>query len=155
MLAYRVCKRRHAVLDGTGAERTGARWNSPGAPVIYASTCCAGSLLEIIAHRGRVRLPGGHHAGEILIPDDLAVERVAPEALPGWDHPDSPVAREYGDAWLRGSRTVALIAPSVPGRPFQSSVLINPRHAGFERVSLLRTFDVPWDARLFGPYALR
>ena len=96
MLAYRVCKARHPVLDGTGAERTGARWNSPGAPVIYASTCSAGSLLEILAHRGRTRLPGVHHAGEILIPDDLPAARLEPADLPGWDAPESAVARAHG-----------------------------------------------------------
>ena len=149
MLAYRVCKARHPVLDGTGAERTGARWNSPGAPVIYASTCSAGSLLEILAHRGRTRLPGVHHAGEILIPDDLPAERLEPADLPGWDAPESAVARAHGDAWLRERRTVSLVVPSVPGRPFQSGVLINPRHPGFARVRLVRTVAVPWDPRLF------
>lgn len=150
MLAYRVCKTRHPVLDGSGAERTGARWNSPGAPVVYASTCCAGSLLEILVHRGRTRLPGVHHAGEILIPDDLAIERLEPHDLPGWDEPESPAARSHGDAWLRHQRTVALVVPSVPGRPLQSGVLINPRHPAFARVRLLRTIAVPWDPRLMG-----
>ena len=105
--------------------------------------------LEILAHRGRTRLPGVHHAGEILIPDDLPAERFEPADLPGWDAPESAVARAHGDAWLRERRTVSLVVPSVPGRPFQSGVLINPRHPGFARVRLVRTVAVPWDPRLF------
>jgi RES domain-containing protein len=150
VLVYRVCKTRHPVLDGTGAERSGSRWHSPGTPVVHASTCCAGSLLEILVQRGRLRLPGAYHAGEILIPDDVLVERLEPRGVPGWDEPESLAAREHGDAWLHHQRTVALLVPSVPGRPLQSGVLLNPRHPDFARVRLLRTIEVPWDPRLFG-----
>ena len=36
--------------DGSGAMLHGARWNSPGRRVIYASENYAGALLEILAH---------------------------------------------------------------------------------------------------------
>ena len=50
MLAWRISKTRHAPFDGTGARLRGARWNSPGRPVIYAADSFAGSILEVLAH---------------------------------------------------------------------------------------------------------
>src|SRR6202008_3527102 len=85
MQAWRITKVRHPPYDGTGARLYGARWNSAGRPLIYASDTFAGALLESIAHSLRPRtLPGSHHAVRIEIPDEV-VEIVAPEAVPGWE----------------------------------------------------------------------
>lgn len=149
MIAVRVCKRGHDVLDATGAARWGGRWNSPGRPVVYASTCAGGAILEILVHRGRTRIPGTYHAAEILIPEDVPVERLDPAALPGWAEPESASARRFGDAWLRERRSLVMLVPSATGQPLQHNVLINPRHPDFGRVGVPRTVDLPWDARLF------
>jgi RES domain-containing protein len=149
MIVTRICKRRYGVLDGTGAGFWGGRWNSVGRAVVYASTCQGGGLLELLVHRGRTRISGAHHVGEILIPEDQPVERLDPEALPGWEDPESPAARAYGDAWFGQRRSLALMVPSVPGWPLQQNVLLNPLHPGFERVTLVRVLNLPWDARLF------
>lgn len=101
IVAWRVCKTRHAPFDGTGAELFGARWNSPGNPVIYGADSLAGALLELLAHAARPRtVPGPHHAVRIEVPDDLA-EHVAPEEISGWEARESPVSLSLGDRWLR------------------------------------------------------
>ena len=146
---FRVAKLRYPVFDGTGAGLVGGRWNSPGRPVVYASTCLAGSLLEVLVHAGRMgRLPGEHHAARALIPADLAVETVDPDLLPGWDDPQSAVAREFGDRWLREMRTIALYVPAVPARPLGRNVLLNAAHADFPRVEIEAPRAVRWDGRL-------
>lgn len=149
MRGWRITKTRHRPYDGTGAMLQGARWNSPGRAVIYGSDSFAGAILEILVHALRPRtLPGPHHAIEIHIPDDL-VEELKAASLPGWEAPESAVAREFGDRWLEERRSAVLLVPSLPSRPVGRSVLINPEHrdAGLIRVS--EPFEVPWDERLF------
>ena len=67
---FRLAKRRYPVYDGSGAALEGARWNSPGRVLIYASEHYATALLEKLVHAGRTQLPGAHHAAAIEIPDD-------------------------------------------------------------------------------------
>lgn len=146
--AWRITKARHEPYDGTGAMREGARWNSPGRPVIYASDSFAGAILEILAHALRPRtLPGPHHSVALEIPDRL-VEAVDPDAVPGWDAPDSLAARAYGDRWLSEKRSAVLVVPSVPSKPVGRSVLIDPQHPASRRIRVSRPFEVPWDERL-------
>jgi RES domain-containing protein len=82
--AYRVCKTRYPVWDGTGAEIAGGRWNSPGRPLIYCADSFAGSLLEILVHANApIALPGTHHAARAFLEGDVAVETLAEGDLPG------------------------------------------------------------------------
>jgi RES domain-containing protein len=149
MLAWRISKTRHPPFDGTGARVRGARWNSPGRPVIYAADSFAGSILEVLAHALRPRtLPGAHHAVEIDIPDSL-VEALDPAALPGWDVRGSPEALAFGDRWLAEARSVVLVVPALPARPVGRNVLINPLHRDAVRLAVSEPFPVPWDERLF------
>ena len=82
--AFRIADMRHPILDGTGAMLHGARWNSPGRRVVYASETYAGALLEILVHAsGSVPRSQGHV--EIEIPAGLSIEEVGPATLPHWD----------------------------------------------------------------------
>ena len=148
---YRLAKRRYPVFDGTGAALEGARWNSPGRALVYASEHYATALLEKLVHAGRTQLPGAHHAAAIVIPDDLALEVLDPPELPGWETEDSAVARDYGDAWYGAMRTAVLVVPSLPGQPVERNFIINPIHPDARRILVGQPFDVVWDGRLFGP----
>jgi RES domain-containing protein len=150
---YRLAKRRYPIFDGSGAALDGARWNSPGRTLIYASEHYATAILEKLVHAGRTRLPGAHHAAEIRIPDDLPIEWFDPEATPGWDREDSASARAYGDAWHSEARTAVLVVPSLPGQPVERNFILNPSHPDAARIQVMPPFDVVWDGRLFGPRA--
>jgi RES domain-containing protein len=150
---YRLAKRRYPVYDGSGAALEGARWNSPGRLLIYASEHYATAILEKLAHAGRTQLPGAHHAAAIRIPDDLASEQFDPAAVPGWDTEDSASARAYGDRWHAAGRTAVLVVPSLPGQPIERNFIINPAHPDAARIRVMPSFDVVWDGRLFGPPA--
>ncbi|HYF38041.1 MAG TPA: RES domain-containing protein [Gemmatimonadales bacterium] len=148
---YRLVKRRYPVFDGSGAALEGARWNSPGRSVIYASEHYATALLEKLVHAGRTGLPGSHHAAAILIPDDIRLEALDPATLPGWDADDSGPARAYGDSWHASLRSAVLIVPSIPGQPIERNFIINPAHPDAVRMQVGQPFEVVWDGRLFGP----
>lgn len=146
---YRVGKKRHPLYDTGGAVRVGGRWTSPGVAVIYAAEHYATAILEILVHRGRLSLPGPHHAMAISIPEDAAIERFDPATHPGWQLEGSSVARRYGDAWVAAARTAVLLVPSVPGQPVEWNYVINPTHADASRIQPSTPFDVEWDGRLW------
>ncbi len=149
MLAYRITKQKHPPYDGAGALLHGGRWNPPGQAVIYASDAYAGALLEILVHANLGRLPGPHHAVQITIPHDVALETLEADAHPGWDAPDLTVSRTLGAAWLAARRTAVLVVPSVTSQPFGRTVLINPQHPDAQRIHVADPAPVTWDARLF------
>jgi RES domain-containing protein len=151
VVAYRVCKTRHAPEDGSGAARIGGRWNSPGRTVIYCGMSQAGAMLEILAHANRIKLPGPHHVATFAIPGDLATETAKVDDVPGWDDPGSDVARAIGDAWLARATSAVLFVPSAIARPYERNVVINPAHADFSRLTMSAPVAVTWDARLFAP----
>jgi RES domain-containing protein len=151
---YRLAKRRYPIFDGTGAALEGARWNSPGRALIYASEHYATALLEKLVHAGRTALPGAHHAAALLIPDDLDTQIFEPARVPGWELEDSTSARQYGDDWHAANRTAVLVVPSLPGQPVERNFIINPAHPEARRIQVSPPFDVVWDGRLFGPRTL-
>jgi RES domain-containing protein len=147
---YRVAKARYPVFDGTGAYLEGGRWNSPGRPVVYGSTCLAGCLLEILVHAGRLqKVPGAHHCARAEIPDGVAVETVDEAALRGWEAEESAAARAYGDAWLAEGRTAVLSVPAAASRPLGRNLLLNPLHPDYARIRAEPGVPISWDARLF------
>jgi RES domain-containing protein len=148
---YRLAKRRYPVYDGTGAALEGARWNSPGRLLIYASEHYATAILEKLVHAGRTALPGVHHAAAIQIPDNVSMELFDPGAVPGWDTEESGAARAFGDGWHTAQRTAVLVVPSLPGQPVERNFIINPAHPDSARIKVRPSFDVVWDGRLFGP----
>ena len=150
---FRLAKRRYPVYDGSGAALEGARWNSPGRVLIYASEHYATAILEKLVHAGRTQLPGAHHAAAIDIPDDLPLEVFDPDAVSGWDAEESAAARGYGDQWHAAGRTAVLVVPSIPGQPVERNFVINPAHPDAARIRVGPAFDVVWDGRLFGPPA--
>jgi RES domain-containing protein len=150
---FRLAKRRYPVYDGSGAALEGARWNSPGRVLIYASEHYATTILEKLVHAGRTQLPGAHHAAAIDIPDDLPLEVFDPDAVSGWDAEESAAARGYGDQWHAAGRTAVLVVPSIPGQPVERNFVINPAHPDAARIRVGPSFDVVWDGRLFGPRA--
>ena len=146
---YRVTKVTHPIFDGAGAFLEGGRWNSPGRRVIYASTCLAGSLMELLVHAGmRQKLPGKHHCAQAEIPIDVEIEHVDETRVRGWDATDSVVARELGDQWIAESRSAALSVPAVTARPYGRHVVLNPDHPEFKRIRVGESVPIEWDARL-------
>lgn len=149
MRAFRIADRRFPIFDGTGAQLTGGRWNSPGRPVIYATETFAGAVLEVLVHSNLGRVPKTHAVVEITIPSAVRMETVEMNAVPHWDAADQIANRAYGDQWLHERRTAVLLVPSVVTRGREHNVLLNPEHPEFKRVKASSPQDVVWDERLF------
>lgn len=148
---YRVTRAVHSPFDGTGAARFGARWNSPGRPLIYSAGSYAGALLEILAHAQRPMLRVPYHCLVIEVPSELEIPVLSPEEVPGWDDINYVASRAAGDAWLDANRSALLRVPAVTGFPFEFHVLINPRHPDVTKLRLSGPVPVMWDERLLHP----
>jgi RES domain-containing protein len=147
--AFRIADRRRPIFDGTGAFLTGARWNSPGRRVIYASDTFAGAMLEILVHSGIGKLPRTQAWIEIDISAKISLEQIEPAELRGWDSQGSPEAREFGNTWHRERRSLILVVPSVVTQGIGRNILINQDHPEFRLLKPGSPRGVRWDARLF------
>lgn len=149
MRLYRIADRRHPVWDGTGALLIGGRFNSPGRAVIYGATTFAGAMLEVLVHARIGKVPSSHVVVVADAPDEIAVERADSAALPpGWDGPDTEIARAFGDRWIAERRTAILLVPSVVARE-EWNALVNPAHPHAVHIVIGEPRPVVWDERLF------
>ena len=146
--AYRIADSRFPVFDGTGAALYGGRWSSPGRRVIYGSLSYATAMLELLVHAGIGTVPRHQVAVEFFVPDEVDIEEVVPEDVPGWDLSDQTTSRVYGDLWLCTRRTCALVVPSAVSRR-DRNVLISQDHPDFSRITVSEPEPVVWNGRLF------
>jgi RES domain-containing protein len=148
MDAYRIADARHPIFDPTGAVLHGGRWNSAGKRVIYASESYAAAMLEILAHRNAPRLTRNHKSVLIHIPEELLIETVLPDALPGWDDQDEVASKAFGDAWYDSQRSPVLRVPSVVTHGPEFNLVLNAIHPQFRLIEVEEPVAVVWDLRL-------
>jgi RES domain-containing protein len=152
MLVWRLCRLEFArCLDGGGNRETGARWNSPGAGVVYTSRSLALCVLETIVYLPSIRFVQGFVAARIQVPDDAGVELVTPAELPDdrFDQNAAAWFRQRGDRWLEAGAALALVAPSVIV-PQEQNVMLNPRHRRAASMRIEEVVPFSLDPRLFG-----
>lgn len=144
---YRIHDSRFHALDGMGAALKGGRWNPPGLAVVYTSSAYEGTLLEVLVRVVAKRIPQSLVASRIVLPHSCEVQRL--DATESPDRFDRKRSQEIGRTWVDSQRSLALEVPSHVARPWGRNVLLNPRHADFERIRVEEVVDVVWDPRLF------
>ncbi len=149
MFLYRIADERFFPQTGEGARLYGGRWNSPGRAVIYACTTYSGAMLEKLVHTGGT-MPKHQVCVTFEYPDDLAITRLDPDTVPGWDSADFTASRRAGDAWLTAGPTAILLVPSVVF-DVERNAMINPAHPDAARIRITSTQPIRWDDRLFLP----
>jgi len=145
---WRLCKRRHAALDGEGARRSGGRWNSIGIPVVYGSATLSLAGLELLVHLDPEDAPDDLVAIPLDL-EDIDVEQVVSGDLPSnWRETPAPVAlQKLGDAWVRRGETAVLSVPSVVV-PAERNFVLNPAHPDFRRIKTGKPEGFRFDPRL-------
>jgi RES domain-containing protein len=143
MMAWRLCRRPYADLDGEGARRFGGRWNSPGRPVVYLADHPALAVLEVRVHLDLplALLPADFVLMQVFLPDTGAPEATG-------DPPSDTTAA--GDIWLTEAHSPTLRVASVLV-PHAWNILLNPRHAGAAEASILEIEPFRFDPRLWQP----
>lgn len=151
MRVWRLTKTRYAssAFNGEGARIYGARWNSRGTRVAYASGNSALAVLEVLVHlTGGGGTARGYSLISGTIPDSL-VEELSPDLIPeDWKaSPVPPSVQSVGDEWIRTGSCLALRVPSaIVDDGF--NILINPSHADFGQVTIDSTSAYDFDPRL-------
>jgi RES domain-containing protein len=151
MRFWRICRRRYAAAaaSGEGARLYGGRWNSRGVRLVYASTSLALAAVEYFVNLEPSLRPKDLVSIKGEIPEALEIGRLDPKALPAnWHETRDESLRRYGDEWVRGARTVALLVPSAAIRG-EWNALLNPAHADFSRVKFHAPEPFEFDVRMF------
>lgn len=137
-------------MDGGGAQRFGARWNSPGRRAVYAAETYAGALLEIVVHANLGRVPQDLVWVRITIPPSVRIIELDDATLGAWNSSDYLDSREAGDTWLRAGETAVLTVPSAATAGVERNFVFNPDHREFKHLAVTEPQPVQWDFRLFG-----
>ena len=84
----------------------------------------------------------------LTIPAGTRYEVVTADILPDWFTTSGTAARRFGHQWYEENRSAILLVPSVVAR-VERTVVINSRHADFNRLTAGLETPVWWDRRLF------
>lgn len=141
---FRVCRAIYARLDGEGAQRVGARWNSPGRPVVYMAESISLAVLENLVHMSREDFPTGYVVVGAILPD--TIEILSEEQLRSSFGALSP--QLLGDRWIESLSSAVLRVPSAVV-PNECNYLLNPRHPAFPEIVLEIPAPYLFDRRLF------
>lgn len=137
MNAYRIGSQAFPLFDGAGAAASDqARWNSRGRYIIYAAEHYATALLERAAQLNGINIPRSLGYVRIDIPEDVAIEEVGVDDLPGWSAADKSSSQRFGDWWYDNRRSLILLVPSLAAPGLERNVLVNQRHPEFPRLSV-------------------
>lgn len=118
-------------------------------PVVYTSATLSLAALEYFVHLNPAQAPADLVAIPADIPESVARDEVAAEALPStWRAYPAPEAlAEIGTAWVCAGKTAVLVVPSVIV-PQERNFLLNPAHPHFGGIRLGRLEAFSFDPRL-------
>ncbi|MBV8731613.1 MAG: RES family NAD+ phosphorylase [Acidobacteriia bacterium] len=151
MRFWRICRRPYAneSATGEGARLYGGRWNSRGVRVVYTSTSLALAAVETFVNLEPNLIPADLISIEGDIPESLVIRKLDPSVLPaGWRESRDESLRRFGDEWIRGGETVALLVPSAAIRG-EWNVLLNPAHRDVAQMQFKSPERFEFDARMF------
>jgi RES domain-containing protein len=151
MKIWRICRARFAgeAFSGLGARRFGGRWNSPGVPMVYASTSLALAAIELFVHLEPNLQPDDMVAIAATLPSGEPALSLEPDALPrNWWTDDIEALRKLGDQWISEERSLAMKVPSAALRT-EWNVLVNPKHPAATKIDVEEPQEFHFDARMF------
>lgn len=145
MIGWRLCRRRHAMLDGEGARLIGGRWNPRGTAAVYLAESISLAALECLVHFDARSAPTDYVAVRVHF-DAAWVESVDDPPKRWRDDPPS-TSQAFGSRWLGESRSAVLAVPSVV-IPIETDYILNPAHPDFGGIEVDAPIDFSFDARL-------
>jgi len=151
MRIWRITKARYAAdaFSGVGARRYGGRWNTPGVPMVYASSSLALAAIELFVHLEPNLQPDDLVAIAATLPGGEPARRISQDELPlNWWNRDFASLRAIGDAWIREKPSLAIEVPSAALRE-EWNVLVNPAHPRAADIQIKEPEPFHFDARMF------
>jgi RES domain-containing protein len=147
MLVYRIALAKYATaLKASGRA---ARWNPNEAEVIYTAASRSLACLENVVHRNKAGLNDNFRVMTINIPDSIAIQNLT-DLPPDWRaFNQMPHTQQLGAQWIKDGKAAILQVPSsiIDG---ETNYLINPQHADFALIELIKVESFVFDVRIKG-----
>ncbi len=151
MIVYRLANQKYSKdLSGAVAGITGGRWNFKGTKLLYTADSRALCMAEIAVHTPVGVMPKDYYLISIEIPDFSSMKQIETEMLPkGWrKFPYSKTTQELGENLINSNEYLYIKVPSAVVQG-DYNILINPLHADFDKVKIIKTEKFNFDERLF------
>lgn len=116
---------------------------------VYASSSLALAAVETFVNLEPNLRPADLVSIEGEVPDALGIGRLELKTLPAyWRQTRDESLHRFGDEWIRGRKSVALLVPSAAIRG-EWDVLLNPTHHDFSKINFRDPQPFDFDARMF------
>jgi RES domain-containing protein len=117
--------------------------------VVYASTSLALAAVETFVNLEPNLRPADLVSIEGEIPHAIEIAGIDARMLPaGWHETRDESLRAFGDHWIRGGKSGALLVPSAAIRG-EWNILLNPMHPDFSRITFRDRIPFEFDMRMF------
>jgi RES domain-containing protein len=149
MIVYRISNAEYSHdISGTGAKLMGARWNSKGIPVLYTSAHISLAVLEMLVNTDFKDYAIALDLLYINIPDQVKVTSIDLSILNNKWKEDFDYTRYIGDEIFKQKESVLIKVPSAVIQE-EYNYLVNPLHADFKKIKIIKTKSYWPDERLF------
>jgi RES domain-containing protein len=148
MELFRLTKKEHANLEGTGGLMFSGRWHEKGVRVIYTASSRSLALLEYLVHITDPALsPKGLVLMTIYVPDLQPVIKIEESSLPvNWKENQS-VTSQIGTNFLKENKILYLAVPSAIVST-EYNFIINPAHKDIANCKINGMDKFSFDNRL-------
>jgi RES domain-containing protein len=151
MFVYRIAKTRQRATDlsGTGAYRTGGRWNNKGTYLLYTSENSSLAFLETLVHQDVSELPPKLFIVQLAIKKSELIYTLPDKNYPAnWLKAENSENKTLGDGWMKVGKYLAIKVRSAVNQ-HEYNYLLNPLFPNFSAlVSILNVTAIPVDDRL-------
>jgi RES domain-containing protein len=150
---WRICRSKYeaSAFAGSGAEKTGGRWNFKGHRLVYASENLSLAVLELFVHVAPEIMPADLISIRGRLPDSVSKEEIEESDLPGnWrEYPAPAELQSFGTDWIKRQSSLVLIVPSAIN-PQEKNLLLNPAHPEIKKLKVEAGQPFRFDPRMFG-----
>ena len=151
MVVYRIVKSKARTndLSGTGAYKTGGRWNSKGTYMLYTSENSSLAYLETLVHFEEADYPPDLFIMEIEIDKRAPIYTVKDSEYPTeWKQLELIENKILGDRWMSEKKFIAIKVKSAINE-FEYNYLLNPLFPRFhDLVKVVGLTQIKVDERL-------
>jgi RES domain-containing protein len=150
MFVFRIVKTKTRTTDlsGTGAYRTGGRWNSKGTYMLYTSENSSLAYLETLVHFDDTDYPPNLYIIKIEIDDKVPIYTLKEGEYPGeWMHLELLENKCLGDRLMNEKKFLGIKARSAINNA-EFNYLLNPMFPRFyDLVKVVDVMEIKVDER--------
>jgi RES domain-containing protein len=142
-------KSRTKDLSGTGAFRSGGRWNSKGVYMLYTSENSSLAYLESLVHFDKILIPPRLFIVELEVKNDSLIYPLPASEYPkNWRKLSLIANQRQGDCWMSEQKWLGIKVRSAINM-LEYNILLNPLYPQYYKlVRIVSVQEVPVDERL-------